>query len=124
MGLGVFLVLSAPLFADASDDCIAEFEDIKSQFVAANGSADYDLNCVQEDNMISVFTEGPLPAGCSGNWDHWHLEARGLLGNEASCKLQLRDLEGATGCGTDVVEIDLTGNQAAAWRNYLRDECP
>jgi len=121
MGLAAFLLLSAPLFAQTADDCIAEYEDMKLQFEAA--APDAQLNCVNEHKIISLDTEGNLPVGCSGSWDHWHLEAKSNSDKEGFCSVMLRGLEGQEGCGTEEIRFNLPANEAAAWRNYLRKEC-
>ena len=123
MGLAAFFVLSTSAFAQTADDCIAEYEDLKLQFEAT--SLDAALNCVKEGNIISLDAEGPLPAsGCGGGeWDHWHLQAKVVGGNEATCTMQLLGLEDRSGCGTEEFSLDLPANEAAKWRKYLREEC-
>jgi hypothetical protein len=125
--LGACLVLSSPLMAQTADDCIAEFESLKAQFelVAPGGQ----LNCVQEKSIISIDTEGALPDGCDIGWDHWHLEAKASGNKEGRCSMMLRGqdiVEGQPiqeGCGTSEFSIDLPANEAAKWRNYLRNAC-
>ena len=121
--IAVLVLLSVPtVWAETAEDCIAEYENMKAQFeLAAPGAS---LDCVKTGSLISLDTEGALPVGCSGSWDHWHLEAKAGVGKDnRSCSMMLRGLEGQEGCGTTEVSFELPANDAAAWRNYLRDEC-
>jgi len=122
-GLAVGLSLSVSAFGQTADDCIAQYELLKPQFQAAAPGAQVD--CVQEGNIISLDSEGPLPAsGCAGGaWDHWHLQAKAVLGNSPSCSVQLLGLDDREGCGTPEFRLELPANEGAKWRNYLRDEC-
>ena len=115
------LLFGSSIQAQTANDCIAEYEDLKAQFEAV--APDAQLNCVQKGNVISLDTEGPLPAGCTGSWDHWHLEARASGSQEGTCRMMLRGLENKEGCGAEEIAMELPANEAAAWRNYLRKEC-
>ena len=118
----ICLFFAAGLQAQTANDCIAEYENLKAEFELADPGAE--MNCVVKGNLVSLDTEGALPAGCTGNWDHWHLEARAGVGkDERSCVVMLRGLEGQEGCGTAAISYELAANEAAKWRNYLRKEC-
>ena len=114
-------LFSPGLQAQTADDCIAEFETLQAQFDLASPGAE--LICSKQANTISIDAEGPLPNGCVGNWDHWHLEAKAVGGNTGFCSMMLRGLENMEGCGTVEFRLDLAPNEAAAWRKYLNDEC-
>ena len=115
------LMFATSAQAQTADDCIAEYENLKSRFEAA--APDAAVNCVAQGNIISLDAEGPLPAGCSGSWDHWHLEASVAGNKEGSCKMMLRGLEGNEDCSSEEFVLDLPANENAAWRNFLRNEC-
>jgi hypothetical protein len=117
------LLISPGLQAQTADDCIAEYEDLKSQFEAT--AADAELHCVVKGQLINMDREGAFPASCrgQGSWDHWHLEAKATGSKEGSCKMMLRGQEGVEGCSSEEFELELSAREAAAWRNYLRDEC-
>jgi hypothetical protein len=119
MGLG--LCISA--YGQTADDCIAQYEALRGEFRAA--APDVPADCVQDGRIISLDAEGPFPAGlcAGGEWDHWHLEAKAVLGPDPACILMLRGLTDREGCGTEEIRIDLPANEGARWRNYLRDEC-
>lgn len=119
--LGLFL--AAGLQAQTADECIAEYEDLKSQFEVT--AADAELNCMSKGGLVSIEREGAFPATCmgKGSWDHWHLEVKATGRNEGSCRMILRGQDGVEGCGTEEFVIELPANEAAAWRKYLRDEC-
>ena len=119
----ISLLFVTGLQAQTADECIAEYEDLKSQFEAT--AADAEVNCIGKGNLISLEREGAFPARCrnKGSWDHWHLEAKATGANEGSCKMMLRGQEGVEGCGTEEFVVELPANEAAAWRKYLRDEC-
>jgi hypothetical protein len=122
-GLSLSLFVCAYAYGQTADDCIAQYEAAKPQFQAAAPGAP--VNCVQNGHIISLDAEGPLPAaGCEGGgWDHWHLQARAVLGNEPSCTVRLLGLDDREGCGTPEFQLDLPANEGAKWRNYLRSEC-
>lgn len=109
--------------AQTADDCIAQYEALRDEFRAAAPAAPAD--CVQDGPIISLDAEGPLPPTicADGEWDHWHLEAKAIIGQESACVLMLRGLKDRAGCGTEEIRIELPANEAAQWRNYLRDEC-
>jgi hypothetical protein len=121
--IGVSLLFSSALQAQTADECIAEYEDLKSQFEVT--AADAEVNCVAKGNLISMDREGAFSPSCrnKGKWDHWHLEARATGNKEGSCKMMLRGQEGVAGCGSEEFVVELPANEAAAWRNYLRKEC-
>jgi len=128
-GTAVGLLVCASAFAQTADDCIGQYETLKAQFEqasAANGLAEPPVPyCVESGNLVSLDAEGPLPPiSCEGGgWDHWHLEAKAVLGNEAICVLMLRGLDGREGCGTGEIRMALPANEAVRWRNYLREAC-
>ena len=121
--LGVSLLFSSALQAQTADECIAEYEDLKSQFEVT--AADAEIYCVKKGNLISLDREGPFPSSCrgKGSWDHWHLEAKATGSKDGSCEMLLRGQEGVDGCGTEKFVIELPANEAAAWRRYLQNEC-
>lgn len=113
--------MSPGLQAQTADDCIAEYENLKSQFEAT--APDTTINCLKSGNVIMLDVEGPLPALCKGRWDHWHLEAKNGGKKAGSCSMRLRGLDDQEGCGTEGFELELKGNDVAKWQNYLRKEC-
>lgn len=117
------LLLVSGLQAQTADECIAEYENLKTQFEAT--AADAEVICVAKGNLISLDREGAFAPGCrnKGKWDHWHLEAKATGSKEGSCKVMLRGQEGVEGCGSEEFVVELPANEAAAWRNYLRNEC-
>jgi hypothetical protein len=117
------LTISASLQAQTADDCIVEYENLKSQFEAT--AADAELSCITEGTLISLEREGAFPDFCrgKGSWDHWHLEAKATGNKEGSCTMLLRGQEGVDGCGTEEFKLELPANEAAAWRKYLKGEC-
>ena len=117
------LMFAAGAQARTADECIAEYEDLKSQFEAT--AADAEISCVKKGNLINLEREGAFPAFCrgQGSWDHWHLEARATGSKEGSCKMMLRGQEGVDGCATEELVLELPANEAAAWRKYLQAEC-
>jgi len=122
-GLVIGLGFCASAYGQTADDCIAEYEALRGEFRAVAPASPAD--CVQDGPIISLDAEGPLPPiVCEGGeWDHWHLEAKAIIGQESACVLMLRGLKDRTGCGTEEIRIELPANEAAQWRNYLRDEC-
>lgn len=122
-GLAACLLLSASLYAQTAEECIAEYEGLKAQFQAV--APDAPLNCVKEGNVISLDAESALPAFlCEGlDEDHWHLQARSIGANEGSCSMRLLGVDDVEGCGTEEFLLELPAAEAAAWRKYLRDEC-
>ena len=122
-GLCLGLFVSAYAFGQTADECIDEYESARLQFQDA--APDMPVNCVQDGYIVSLDAEGPLPAtGCEGGgWDHWHLQAKAILGNAPSCTVQLLGLDDREGCGTPVFQLELPANEGAKWRNYLRNEC-
>lgn len=122
-GLLAGLILCASAYGQTADDCIARFEGLKAEFERSAPGAE--VNCVDQDWIISLDAEGPLPGiSCEGGaWDHWHLEAKSIRGDEEACIMRLRGLDGVEGCGTEEIRIELPTGEAAKWRNYLRNEC-
>jgi hypothetical protein len=122
LGLVATGFLIAPgLQAQTADDCIAEFENLKSQFLAT--APDTAISCLKSGKKINLDVEGPLPAFCEGRWDHWHLEAKNGGKKAGSCSMSLRGLDDQEGCGTERFELELKGSDVAKWQNYLRKEC-
>jgi len=123
---GALACASVSVFAQTADDCIARFEELRPQFDRAAPGAE--VHCVQEGHIISLDAEGALPAfGCDGgDWDHWHLQAKAVLGPAPICSVQLLGLDpdAFEGCGTAEFRMDLPANEGARWRNYLREQCP
>lgn len=117
------LVFATGLQAQTADECITEYEDLKSQFEAT--APDAEVTCIKKGYITSLEREGAFPADCNGkgSWDHWHLEASAIGSKEGSCKMMLRGQEGFEGCGTEETEVQLSAKEAATWRNYLRKEC-
>ena len=133
VGIIAGIVFAPAAFAQSADDCINLYNGLKTQFeqaAAANGLAQMPSPyCVQEGNLISLNAEGPMPPiSCEGGKeDHWHLEAKAIIGKDSVCVLMLRGLaaeENLNGnCGSEEARIGLAANQAAKWRRFLRDEC-
>ena len=122
--------LVTPVFAETAQDCIDLYTDLKDQYMAV--SSDFEPICTQIANSFGLDAEsapGEIPTHCdrhvpgSGGADHWHLEAKGVAGQESSCSMMLRGLNDQEGCGTEGIVIELPNNEAAHWRNFLRDEC-
>ena len=91
------LVFTTGLQAQTADECIAEYENLKSQFEAT--ALEAEVTCIKKGHMTSLEREGAFPANCKGQgkWDHWHLEAGAIGSNEGSCKMMLRGQEGVAG---------------------------
>lgn len=111
------------LQAQTADECIARYQELKAQFEAAAPGKEVD--CVKEGTVIALDVEGPMPAFvCEGlKWDHWHLQARSVGANEGSCSIRLLGVDDVEGCGTEEFSLDLPANEAAKWRQFMRDEC-
>jgi hypothetical protein len=107
------------LQADTAADCIADYEAAKAQFRSAslNGQVD----CHRSDNAVNLFATGANPVSCGGEGE-WHLEAKAVLGNQASCTTRILGNEGE-GCEAERVIRQLQGREAAEWMRFLRAQC-
>ena len=106
-------------FADAADDCIADYESMKTQF--ENASIDADYVCIRTGNSLALFGTGTSPLECIGEGE-WHLEAKAHGGNNGRCSIRILGSAGAE-CEADLIERDLSPSEAAKWRNRVASEC-
>lgn len=109
----------APLHADTAADCIANYQAAKTQFRSA--SLESDVECHRTGNTVSMFATGANPVSCGGEGE-WHLEAKAVGGNDASCSIRILGNAGE-GCETEKVTRPLQGREAADWRKFLEAEC-
>jgi len=117
--LPVLALITGTAFADATDDCIADFEAMKIQFESASSEAEFE--CVRVKNAVSLFATGPSPQGCPGEGE-WHFEVRSHGVQNATCSVMIRGSEGE-GCEAPKSERTLSPPEAAKWRNFVNKEC-
>lgn len=108
---------SSSVSADTADDCINDYEVMKSQFQA--GSADALYECIRVATALNFFGTADTPSGCAGE-DEWHLEAKSVVGNPGHCQMRIL---GSEECEAELIERSLPPPEAAAWQKFLLEEC-